>query len=81
MDSLSWRRMCPSRIFRSESSMRTNSVGESEVFNAGCCFLSRMGVVILEPRDCLGFMKSDEVELLLDLVEVAQVEAWCRLNG
>jgi hypothetical protein len=61
--------------------MRTNSVGESEVFNPGCCFLSRMGVVILEPRDCLGFMKSDEVELLLDLVEVAQVEAWCRLNG
>ena len=72
--------MCPSRILRSESPIRTNSVGVSEVFN-GFYLLSRIGVVILDPRDCLGFMKSDEEELLLDLVEVAQVEAWCRLNG
>jgi hypothetical protein len=66
--------MCPSRILRSESPIRTNSVGDSEVFN-GYTLFSRMGVVILDPRDCLDFMKSDEEELLLDFVEVAQVEA------
>ena len=70
--------MAPSRIFKSDSPILTNSVGESEVFTgaaAGWMGRSRIGLVILEPRDCLGFRKRelDEVDDLL-VVEVAQVD-------
>jgi hypothetical protein len=64
-----------SRIFRSDSEILTNSVGETDTFSYGYygCARLRMGWVILEPRDCLGFMNNEE---FVDLLAVELSEEW-----